>query len=148
MNTRKFYREGLEETIVGEVTNHLTRDGHTVETYTLATGEKRYFATLAGLPFCAHGETEAEAIADALWKDESRRPSREALRDEIRKSGKTRKITLNEFRVLTGACKAGAMAALKAKGLRPDPMTAFEVRDNVSREWGEKLIEILGWDET
>ena len=147
MNSRKFYRDGIEEIITGDVLRHVTRDGHVIETYTRENGEKRYFATIAETSFCAHGTTEAEAITDALWKDESKRPSRETLRDAIRKDGKTRKITLNEFRILTGACAVGCMAALKAKGLRPEPMKALDVRDNVSQEWGAKLLDVLGWQE-
>lgn len=147
MKGRKFLRDGVEEIIVGDVASHVTRDGHTVEKYTLESGDIKFFATISGTYYCAHGDTEAEAISDALWKDESKRPSMEELKNKIRNDGVNRTITLNEFRILTGACKAGAMAALRQKGLKPNPMTAKDVRDNVSKEWGEKLISVLGWEE-
>lgn len=147
MKGRKFFRDDIEEVIVGDVKTHVTRDGHTIEKYTLENGDVRFFATISGMYYCAHGDTEAEAIADALWKDESKRPSMDALKKEIQKAGIDRMISLNEFRILTGACKTGAMAALRQKGLKPNPMTAKDVRDKVSKEWGEKLISVLGWNE-
>jgi hypothetical protein len=146
MKSRKFYHDGLEEDIVGPVETSVTNDGHVIESYTLSTGERRYFATLAGTHWCAHGNTIAQAISDALWKDPSKRPALETIIADIKKDGKTRKITLNEFRVLTGACLTGCRDALKKADRDGSPMTAFEVRDIVSREWGEKLLSILEWD--
>lgn len=144
MIARKFYRDGLEEEIVGTVRVRRTRDGHTVESYTTSQGAKRFFVTLAGTHFCAHGDTLAEAVADAIWKDPARRPDAEQLQAEIVADGPKRKITLNEFRLLTGACLTGCKAALEKAGLKPDPMTATDIRDKVSREWGQKLLDILG----
>ena len=147
MKARKLYRDGLEEMIVGPITAKVTSDGHTVESYTLENGKRRYFATIAGSHWCAHGDTVASAIADALWKDPERRPSAESLIKSIQSDGKERKITLNEFRLITGACLTGCRTAL-AKARRDDsPMTAYDVRDIVSREWGNKLISMLGWNE-
>lgn len=147
MKSRKLYRDGLVEDIVGPITAKVTSDGHTVESYTLANGKRRYFATIAGTHWCAHGDTVASAIADALWKDPARRPSAESLITEIKSDGKDRKITLNEFRLITGACITGCREALSRAGKDETPMTAFEVRDNVSREWGNKLISMLGWND-
>jgi|SRR6185437_2207388 len=145
MKARKFYRDGLEEHIVGPVRVHYTAEGHVVESYRTDKGKRRYFATLAGTHWCAHGDSIASAISDAIWKDPSRRPSAEALKSEIIKAGKKRKITLNEFRVLTGACLAGCCTALKQAGRDDSPITAHEIRDLVSKEWGDKLLSILGW---
>ncbi len=147
MGERKIYRDGLTEAIVGPITASVTSDGHVVESYRLANGKRRYFSTIVGSHWCAHGDTVASAIADALWKDPERRPSAQQLINEINGDGKTRKITLNEFRVITGACLTGCREALKQAGKDESPMTAYDVRDTVSREWGAKLISMLGWEE-
>lgn len=145
VKTRKLYKDGLEEEITGPIRVKTTSDGHVIESYRLANGKRRYFATLAGTHWCAHGSSIAEAVADAIFKDPERRPSVESLVAEIQESGKSRKITLSEFRIITGACMIGARDALDRAGRDGSPMTAFEVRDVVSREWGNKLISRLGW---
>lgn len=146
MKTRKLYRDGLEEEISGPIRVKVTSDGHTIESYKLANGKRRFFATLAGTHWCAHGDTIAEAVSDAIFKDPARRPSLQALVSAINADGKNRKITLAEFRVLTGACLVGCKEALKRAGRDTSPMTAKEIRDVVSVEWGKKLISILGWE--
>lgn len=146
MNTRKIFRDGLEENIQGPIKVIQTSDGHIVESYKLTNGKRRYFATLAGTHWCAHGDTIAQAVADALWKDETKRPSMEYLKAEIQEAGKERKISLNEFRLLTGACAVGCREALKQAGRDETPLTAFEIRDYISRDWGNKLISVLGWE--
>jgi hypothetical protein len=145
METRKLYRDGLTEEITGPILVHTTSDGHVVESYNLANGKKRFFATLAGTHWCAHGDSIANAVADALWKDPWRRPSMRALVESV-KGDKKHKFTLNEFRFLTGACLTGCRSALAQAGRDDSPMTAFDIRDIVSREWGNKLISVLGWE--
>jgi len=148
VTTRKFYRDGLEELITGPVRVSVTSDGHTIESYKLASGKRRYFATLYGTHWCAHGDSVAEAVADAIFKDPDQRPSIDSLVQAIRKAGKSRKITLSEFRMLTGACLAGCKSALEQAGRDTSPITAFQIRDLVSLDWGNKLIRILGWEES
>jgi len=143
VKTTVVYRDNIEEKIIGKIKVSTTSDGHVIERYTLANGKKRYFATLAGTHWCAHGDTIADAISDAIWKDPSKRPSAKQLVKDIRDAGPKRKITLNEFRIITGACKAGCEAALAKAGRDHTPLTAIEIRDIVSKEWGNKLIEIL-----
>lgn len=138
------FRDGLSEKAEGPPKVSLTREGHTVESYRVA-GVERFFVTLAGSHYCAHGNSLAEAVADALWKDEKKRPSMEAVKAEIRKEGKSRKITLGEFRVLTGACMAGCREALKQAGLDGSPMIAKDIRKHFP-EWGAKLFAILEWE--
>ena len=143
----QLYRDGVTENIDEPgVRVTTTRAGHTVERYKV-NGVPKYFVTLKDSHFCAHGNTVAEAVADALWKDPSKRPSLEVLKARIQKAGKKRKITLQEFRILTGACKEGCRVALERAGLSGSPMTAFDIRDQVSNEWGTKLLNILGWNE-
>ncbi len=146
METRIIYRDGLKETISGPIKVRVTSDGHTVESYKTDKGKQRYFATLAGTHWCAHGDSIASAVADALWKDPVHRPSIKALKEEIRKTGKDRKITLNEFRVLTGACLSGCRVALERAGRTELPLTAHEIHDHISKEWGGKLLSVLEWD--
>jgi hypothetical protein len=147
VETRKLYRDGLQEIIKGPIRISITSDGHVVEHYKLADGTRRFFATLAGTHWCAHGDTIANAIADAIWKDPTRRPSIEALVESIKSEGKAHKFTLNEFRHLTGACLVGCRTALSQAGKDESPMTAKEICDSVSIDWGNKLIAILGWQE-
>jgi len=147
MKPRRFFRDGIEEEIVGAVRVHVTSEGHTVESYMLVDGTKRFFVTLAGSHLCAHGGSLANAISDALWKDPIRRPSMQSLLEDIKKEGRSRKITLNEFRLLTGACLTGCQAALAQVGRDDSPMTAYDIQKVVSKEWGSKLLSILGWEE-
>jgi hypothetical protein len=145
LKARKFYRDGIEELITGAIRVRVTGDGNTVESYRLSSGKRRYFVTLAGSHWCAHGESVAQATSDALWKDPAKRPSMESLVEDIKKDGKSRKINLNEFRLLTGACLTGCRTALQDAKRDESPMTAHEIRDVVSKEWGEKLLSILDW---
>lgn len=137
------FRDGLEEETDGPPVVSTTREGHRVESYCVK-GAIRFFVTLAGSHYCAHGNTLADAIADAIWKDEKRRPSLQAIKEAIREDGKTRKITLQEFRVLTGACQAGCQIALKRAGLDGSPMKARDIKKHFP-EWGAKLLAILEW---
>ena len=146
LKSRVFYRDGLEEIIIGDVSVRTRPDGFMVEEYALEDGQKRFFVIKPGTGLCAHGDTEAAAVADAIWKDEETRPQLEKLRDEIVKAGKDRKISLGEFRVLTGACAVGCREAIKKAGHDGSPLTAFEIAEKINREWGEKVISILGWE--
>lgn len=137
------FRDGLEEKVDGPPRVSLTREGHVVESYAIK-GKERFFVTLVGSHYCAHGDTIAEAIGDAIWKDEKRRPTLQAVKDEIRKDGRGRKITLQEFRTLTGACQAGCRAALREKGLDTSPLTADEIYKHFP-DWGRKLLQVLEW---
>ncbi len=141
----KLYRDGLEETIDAPPVAYQNREGHVIEAYKVG-GKARFFVTLQGTFYCAHGTTVAEAVADAIWKDPARRPSLEALKAEIIAAGPKRKISLQEFRVLTGACAEGCRLAIQRAGVDGSPMTAVQIRDVVDRQWGEKLLQILGWE--
>jgi hypothetical protein len=137
------FRDSLEEQIDAPPRVSHTHEGHTVETYSVG-GKERFFVTLVGSPYCAHGDTLAEAIGDAIWKDEKRRPTLQAVKEEIRSAGRERKITLQEFRILTGACQAGCRAALRKEGLDTSPMTADQIFKYFP-EWGRKLLQVLEW---
>lgn len=140
----KFYRDGIEEVINSQPSVSITRDGHTVESYSVS-GVPKFFVTLKDTFWCAHGSTIAEAVADAIWKDPTKRPPLEKIVADIKEAGESRLIALNEFRAVTGACSEGCRVALKKAGLDGSPMTAKDIRDKVSCEWGDKLISILGW---
>ena len=140
------YRDGIgikHDSDYGIRVSH-TRDGHIVETFKVH-GVKKFFVTLKDSVYCAHGDTVADAVADALWKDPAKRPSAGALAEEIRKAGKTRKITLREFRLLTGACSEGCRIAMARARVTEKSMTAFDIRDKISEAWGNTLLRVLGW---
>src|SRR5512135_815989 len=141
----KFYRDGVEEEIDSKPRVTMTREGHVVEVYSVK-GETKYFVTLAGTHYCAHGNTLAEAISDAIWKAETKRPSLESLKKEIQDAGRDRKISLMEFRILTGACAEGCRIALKREKLDGSPMTTNDI-EHYFPEWGEKLKHILEWND-
>lgn len=140
----KYFRDGLELTLDSAPKISKTREGHVVEKYK-ADGKDGYFVTLAGTHYCAHGATLPQAISDALWKDKTRRPSMEALKAQIQEEGEERLISLNEFRLLTGACSEGCRVALARAGLDGSPMTARDIYKHFN-DWGGRLLEILGWD--
>ena len=142
----RYYRDGIELEIDGDVAVSRTRTGHVVEKVTVH-GVPKYFVTLKGSHYCAHGATVAEAVADAIWKDPDKRPSLEELKRKIRARGKSRKISLPEFRILTGACKEGCAVAIARARVSGAPMTAYDIRDKVSRDWGQKLLRILEWED-
>lgn len=144
MDKTIFYRDKVSIHIDAKSKVKTTRDGHVVEEY-LVNGKKGFFVTIAGTPFCAHGETLEQAISDALWKDESRRPSMEQVRDEIKAAGPSRLITKNEFRLLTGACSEGIRVALERAKRKEEPMTAAEIL-KISEPWGKQLYSVLGWE--
>lgn len=141
----KYFRDKLELEIDGPYKVSMTAEGHTVERYK-SNGKPGYFVTLAGTHWCAHGGTIAAAITDAIWKDPKRRPSLEALKAEICEAGKSRKISLQEFRILTGACSEGCRVALDKAGLDGSPMKAKDIKKHFP-EWGQKLLSVLGWVE-
>ena len=140
-NEENFYRDGMSLKIDDPPKVYSTREGHVVEQYS-SHGEKGFFVTLKGTHYCAHGKTLESAIADALWKDESKRPNMEALKIEIAKDIENRKITLNEFRYLTGACSEGCRIALKREKMSESPLVASEIR-RIFPEWGAVLMEKL-----
>lgn len=138
------FRDGLEENAEGPPRVSTTPDGHCVESYRVD-GVDRFFVTLAGSHYCAHGGTLAEAITAAIWKDEKRRPNLDIIKEDVQKAGKERKITLQEFQTLTGACQVGCRVALKQAGLDGSPMTASEIKKRFP-EWGARLLAVLEWE--
>lgn len=145
MKKRALFRDGIEEDIIGPIRIKETSDGHIVECYRLSDGKRRFFATIAGTHYCAHGNTLANAISDALWKDPLQRPSMESLRASIQKKGNNHMFTLNEFRLLTGACAEGCRSALSKSGRDEGPMTVMDICKFVSNDWGKKLLSIMDW---
>ena len=138
-----FFRDGISITLKAPPKVYTTRDGHAVEEY-VDEGSTKYFVTLAGSFYCAHGDTLSSAILDATWKDEAKRPSLKVLKDEITLAGKDRAISLGEFRVLTGACSEGCRVAIKRAGLSGEPMVAKEIIKHFP-EWGANLYRALEW---
>lgn len=139
----QYYRDKLILEIDAPFKVSETAEGHVVEMYKVK-GKRGFFVTLAGTHWCAHGDSIASAIADAIWKDPKRRPTLDALKAEIQEAGKDRKISLQEFRVLTGACSEGCRAALERAGLDGSPMKAKDIAKHFP-DWGQKLLYVLEW---
>lgn len=140
----QYYRDKITLEIDAPFKVSHTAEGHTVERYKIK-GKRGFFVTLANTHWCAHGDTLASAIADAIWKDPKRRPTLEALKSEIQEAGKDRKISLMEFRVLTGACAEGCRVALERAKLDGSPMKAKDIVKHFP-DWGAKLLSVLEWN--
>ena len=138
------YRDGIEYVLDpnSKVSVRTTSDGHVIESWK-SQGNRVYFSTLAGSHFCAHGSTAAEAVADALWKDPARRPSLDALVAEIKPQIKTRKIRLQEFRLLTGACMDGCRRFLQQHKLPTTVSMTLAEFLPIGGEWARKLEAVL-----
>lgn len=142
--TVSVYRDGLSVTLDpgSSIKTRTTSDGHVIETWK-SNGKRVYFANLHDSVYCAHGDTAAQAIADAIWKDPRRRPSLEALVNEIKPAIKSRKITVQEFRLLTGACESGCRAFLQQKGLSSSVKMTLAEFLPIGGDWAKKLEEVL-----
>jgi hypothetical protein len=64
----QIYRDGTAENFIGRVAILKTREGHIVEKYLTDSRSERFFATLYGSTLCAHGDTIADAVANAIAK--------------------------------------------------------------------------------
>ena len=132
---KNIYRDGVEGKINGSVKVRTTSDNHTVESWVDENGKKVYFANLYNSVYCAHGETMAEAISAAIWKDPQRRPSIDALKEEIKVNIETYKISLNEFRLLTGACEYGCKEFLKKHNMKTSVKLTLKEFIPIGGEW-------------
>lgn len=139
---RKIYRDGIEHTLDTVVKVQVTSDGHVIESW-LSNGKRVYFANLFNSVYCAHGDTRAQAIGDAIWKDPALRPSLDALVAEIKPKIQTRKITLKEFRLLTGACQSGCEQFLRSKGLGLGVEMTLAEFIPIGGDWARKLRDVL-----
>jgi hypothetical protein len=140
----KIYRDGIEHILDKgcRVSIRTTSDGHVIESWK-ERGKRVYFANLSDGVYCAHGETQAQAIGDAIWKDPKRRPSLEALVAEIKPKIKTRKISIKEFQILTGACQSGCVHFLKTHNLPLDTEMTLTEFMPIGGDWAKKLNEVL-----
>jgi len=140
----KIYRDGVEHTLDSgsRVKSRTTPDGHVIESW-LSKGKKVFFANLAGSVYCAHGDSEAQAIGDAVWKNPALRPSMDSLVAEIRPIVKTRKITVREFQLLTGACTSGCTHFLSENNLASDTSMTLADFLPIGGDWARKLAQVL-----
>lgn len=132
---KNIYRDGIEGKINGNIKVRTTSDGHVVESWIDEKGKKVYFANLYDSTYCAHGETMAEAISAAIWKDPARRPNIEELKAEINSKIDTYKISLNEFRLITGACEYGCKEFLKKHNMKTSVKLTLKEFIPIGGEW-------------
>lgn len=107
------YRDGLSLEVLGPP-RVVSRDGHTCEVFKTADGDM-WFVTLNDTHFCAHGASFHDAVTAAKEKQNPGAGKAEAI-DRVRSSGQ---VNLADFCLVTGACKAGAMAWARAQGIAP-----------------------------
>ncbi len=137
------FRDGLELKSAAPP-RVVIRDGHTCEVVKTEDGDK-WFVTLGGTPFCAHGESFHDAVIAAKEKQNPGAGRADAVA-RVQTSGD---INLLDFCLVTGACRAGATAWAKQEGLS---LTAkITLKDALKRldkssssSWGERLREELG----
>jgi hypothetical protein len=138
----QFYRDGLTIEADGPP-RVVQRNGHVCEVFKTADGDM-WFVTLEGTHFCAHGESFHDAVVAAKEKQNPGAGKADAI-ERIQKSGL---VSLTDFCLATGACRAGATAWAKEEGI--SVKTELKVADvlkrldkSSSRSWGETLREEL-----
>jgi hypothetical protein len=140
----KIFRDGLELEAL-ELPKVVIRGGNTCEVFKTNEGTT-WFLTLGDTPFCAHGDSFHEALAAAKEKQNPGAGKAEA----IARVRKTQRITLPDFCLITGACRAGATTWAKQmdvslKARLPVKKTLAMLAKSASANWGARLkIELEG----
>ncbi len=141
---KSIYRDGIEyRDVKSDIKTRVTSDGHIIESWVTNEGKKVYFANLKNSVYCAHGTTAAEAIGEAIWKDPAKRPSLEKLVAKIKPKLNTYKISVTEFRILTGACKTGCDHFLQAHNLSSNVKMTLKEFLPIGGDWAKKLEQVL-----
>lgn len=140
---KKVFRDGLEIQSTAPP-RMVVREGHTCEVFKTEDGDS-WFVTLEGTPFCAHGESFHDAVTAAKEKQNPGAGRTEAI-TRVQTSGY---VTLTDFCLVTGACRAGATAWAKQEGLSPKGKLTIKdalkrLDKSSSRSWGDRLREELG----
>ena len=91
--------------------------------------------------FTAHGKDVKSAIEDVNFKFMQEELDVSSLVSEIKERGV---ISVNEYRLLTGACLTGCNNFLESKGITKRELTIKEALDLTNGSYGsEKLIELF-----
>lgn len=139
----KFFRDGLEIT-VKDPPRIVVRGGHTCEVFEREDGPL-WFVTLGGTPYCAHGDSFQDAVIAAKEKQTPGAGKADAVA-RVQMSGH---VTLTDFCLVTGACRAGATAWAKAEGISLKAKLTIKdalkrLEKSSSRSWGQTLRAELG----
>jgi hypothetical protein len=142
--SRVVYRDGIEHTLDlgSKIKSKVTRNGTLVE-YWKSGGELVFFATLKDGAYCAHGSTAAGAIRAAEWKDPDKRPEKTKLAKKIKQAGPGRKITVMEFRLLTGACEVGCREFLRQHKLPMTTSMTLDAFKKIGGDWATQLELVI-----
>jgi hypothetical protein len=137
----RFFRDGLEVEAKAPPRVFI-REGHTCEVFERATDGPLWFITLAGTFYCAHGDSFRDAVASAKEKQNPGAAKAEA----IVRVRKTKRVSLRDFCLVTGACRAGATAWAKQEGVSIKGDISVKealkmLEKSSSRDWGERLRE-------
>lgn len=139
----KIFRDGLE-IHTKDPPRVVIREGHACEVFKTEDGDT-WFVTLQGTHFCAHGESFQDAVVAAKEKQNPGAGKAEAV-TRVQTSGY---VSLTDFCLVTGACRAGATAWAKEEGISlKERLTIKEtlkrLKKSSSSSWGERLREELG----
>lgn len=101
-------------------------------------GEKSYFVELPGIPTCAHGDSVTEAIDAAREKQAESKPLTDEDKEKYR--AENFKFSVSLFIRITKACRSGAKAWLKERGLDSSvTMTLKDFRKAGGGQWADEL---------
>ena len=121
----RFFRDGLDLE-AKEPPRVVVRDGHVCEVFKTDEGSM-WFVTLEGTPFCAHGDSFHDAVIAAKEKQNPGAGKEEAI-ERVKATGE---VTLVDFCLVTGACRAGATVWAKEEGI--SPKGSLSVKDVLKR---------------
>ncbi len=92
--------------------------------------------------FNAHGKSLREAIDDCNFKFLQESQDASQLIASIKKSGR---VTKNDYRLLTGACKQGTERFLSWNGIEVDSLPISEVIDLTRNQYGgDRFSQLMG----
>jgi virulence-associated protein VapD len=103
---------------------------------------KKCFVVESG-EYYSHGETIKQAIEDVTFKKLSQNFDLNELIADIKERGN---ITINDYRLITGACKAGVNHFLESNGLQDkENLPIDKVIDLTRGSYGhDRFVEVLG----
>lgn len=104
-------------------------------------GDERPLWVAKILEYYAHGETSREAVEDCQFKV---RQGELDLEEEILRIRQEDKVTVEDYRLLTGACREGCRRFLESTGVTRKSLSVHEAIELVQGQYGaERFIELL-----
>lgn len=137
----RFFRDGLEIE-AKEPPRVFVRGGNVCEVFEREKDGPLWFVTLEGTFYCAHGDSFEDAV-NAAKEKQNPGGAKTAAVARVRE---TKRVNLRDFCLVTGACRAGAIAWAKEEGVSiKEDLSVKEalklLSKSSSRKWGERLRE-------